>query len=532
VISDKASSEALFMTLMQSNSPKSNRRNTMHLTEKVVSFVVETKYSDIPEAALQQAKAGIGDWLFVALAGSKQKNKPLENLQKSLLDKGGHPRCSIIGSPKKTIENHAAVINGCIGHLMDFDETCPKVRSHLFTAIFPAILAAAEHRGVSGQDLLGSFVIGHEVSMRVGEAITPKWYGAGWHGTSIFGIFGAAMGCAKLMRITPEEVRYALGLAATMASGLTVNFGTMAKPFHAGMAAERGLTAAQLAGCGFTSNSNALEGPLGFYHAFNCLQGYQEDVFDSIGNPWGLETPGNSSIKLYPCCHGLATNIECGIRIHKKYNLEIKDIESIEIHSQPKSLTSMLAKTYEDTGEKLQWGYKGPPRQMKTVLPSTGAQGKFSKEYAFSRALKDGAVCMEHLTDEAVNDPEIKPWMAKIKLFHNSELETYSNQYPEHTAPHAERMIVKLKNGQIIQEEEIFILGMTKRPLSFKDVEPKYYNCGAVAGLSTVKIADIISLVNNLDQLENTLSLVKMLDGDQDHPLINNNETSPGKSVR
>lgn len=483
----------------------------MHFTEKIAEFVSEAEFRNIPETALNQAKAGILDWFFVAMAGQAQAGMAVRNFTEMMLSKGGASDSTIIGLPGKVTENQAALINGCIGHIMDYDETCPKVRSHLFASIFPALLSAAEFREASGKDLLTGFIVGHEVAMRIGEAITPAWIKAGWHGTSLFGIFGAAAGCATLLGLDSHKVRMAIGIAASMASGVAVNFGSMTKPLHAGMAAERGLLAAQLAQSGFTANPNALESALGFYHAYNWGAPADADIFNSLGKPWGLETPGISGIKLYPCCHGLATNIECGIRIHHQHQLKLEDIESVEMHSQPKTLCAMLSREYEDNGQGLQWGYQGPPRQMKSVLPATGAQAKFSKEYAFSRSVKDGAVRMEHLTDEAVNEPEIRKWMEKIKIYHNSELESYSNQYPEETAPHAERMIVNLKNGNTIQEEEIFILGMTKRPLSFKDVEFKYHDCGSVAGLTTEKIEQIISLLNNLEQIDNVGAMMEQI---------------------
>lgn len=480
----------------------------MQLTEKVADFVVKTEYADIPDTALEQAKMGIMDWVFVSLAGAKQGAVQVKNFTRLMLSKNGVNESTLVGSLQKTTENQAALINGVIGHMMDYDETCPKVRSHLFAAIFPGLLASAELRGKSGREMLTGFIIGHEVAMRVGEAITPAWIKAGWHGTSLFGIFGAATGCGKLMGLEQEKIKTALGLVSSMAGGVAINFGSQAKPLHAGMAAERGLFAAQLAQSGFTANQGALEGALGFYHAYNWGQPADESVFDRMGSPWGLEIPGMSSIKLNPCCHGLATNIECGTRIHNRDNLKLEDIESIEMHSQPKTLCAMLSREYEDTGEGLEWGYQGPPRQMKTILPTTGAQAKFSKEYAFSRAIIDGGVGMADLTDEAVNDPEIRKWMKKIKLFHNSELECLSNEFPEETAPHAERMIVRLKDGTKIVEEEIFIRGMTKRPLFFDDVAFKYRDCGAVAGLSVDKIDGIISLVQSLEQLEDISELI------------------------
>jgi 2-methylcitrate dehydratase PrpD len=483
----------------------------MALTHRLAEFAHRTVSSGIPETAVKHAKEGIRDWIFVTLAGRRIEEQSVKKIEKLFLTKGGNGESSILGSDKMLTENQAAMLNGFTGHILDYDETCPKVRSHLFAAIFPALLAVSEHQGNSGSELLTGFIIGHELSMRIGEAMTPEWIGEGWHGTSLFGIFGSAAGCAKLMNLDSRETCAALGIAASMASGLAVNFGSLTKPFHAGMASERGLTAAQMAASGITAKDNVLEGELGFYHACNWGRNIHVEAFDSIGDPWGLEIPGFSAIKLYPCCHGLATNIECGRRIHNKYKPQLEDIVEIEIHSMPKTLCAMLSKTYNDNGEPIQWGYEGPPRRMKTILPSTGTQGKFSKEYAFSRALMEGDVRLEHFTDSAVNDPQVRKWMDKIKVYHNSELERVSNQYPEETAPHAERMIVKLKDGRSLMEEEIFILGMTKRPLSSEDVIPKYYDCGHAAGLSDEKVDQILFVTGHMEKLEDISELTDIL---------------------
>ena len=475
----------------------------MQASKKISAFVAATTDADIPDAALQQAKTGITDWLFVALAGQAQSGAPLHRLCRQLLGQSARPQSTLLGQLAKVGENHAALINGYLGHVLDYDETCPKVRSHLFASIFPALLAVAESGGLSGRELLSAFVIGHEVALRVGEVMTPGWIQAGWHGTSLFGIFGAAAGCAKLMGLGQERIR-----------GLAVNFGTQTKPLHAGMAAERGLFAAQLAQQGFTANPDALEGSLGFYHAYHWGRTVEGTAFDSMGLPWGLETPGMSAIKLYPCCHGLTTNIECGIRIHDRDAPGLEDIDAIEIHSQPKTLCAMLSKDYAD-GEPLQWGYQGPPRRMASGFPESGTQAKFSKEYAFARALKDGQVRMHHMTDEAVHDPDIRPWMEKIQVFHDGNLEARCNEYPEEMGPHGERMVVHLKNGGVIEEEELFILGMARRPLSLEDVRFKLRDCGGSAGLAPESADKLMSMAADLERLDDLTPLLALVSGSE-----------------
>ena len=104
----------------------------MQASERISVFVAATEYSNVPDTALRQAKASITDWLFVALAGQAQAGRPLQDLCEQLLGQVARPKSSLIGRPAKASENHAALINGYVGHVLDYDETCPKVRSHLF----------------------------------------------------------------------------------------------------------------------------------------------------------------------------------------------------------------------------------------------------------------------------------------------------------------------------------------------------------------------------------------------------------------
>ena len=95
----------------------------MHLTEKIADFVAKTEYADIPEAALEQAKMGIMDWVFVSLAGAKVTTESVQSFTSLMTGKGGIGESTIVGSGQKTTENQAALVNGCIGHMMDYDET-------------------------------------------------------------------------------------------------------------------------------------------------------------------------------------------------------------------------------------------------------------------------------------------------------------------------------------------------------------------------------------------------------------------------
>ena len=308
-------------------------------------------------------------------------------------------------------------------------------------------------------------------------------------------------------------MRNAIGLAASMASGISNNFGTITKPLHAGLAAQNVILAALMAKSGINASKDALEGPLGFFHAFGWAEKGDLDYIAQLGNPWVLEKPGVLNPKLYPCCHGVATNIELGILIRRKYQFSVGDVEEIKIHTQPKALSAMMSKRYLETGELLKWGYDGPPQQIVPAIPRNGKEAKFSKEYALARAIEHGKVEIKHFSDEAVNDPLIINWMQKIKVFHNSKLEKLSCEFPEEEWPYGERVEVRLKDGRVLEEEQIFVQGAAKRPFFMEDVIQKYHNCAIEAGLSEEKRQKILLMVKDLDQLTSISDLVGQYEG-------------------
>jgi 2-methylcitrate dehydratase PrpD len=161
----------------------------------------------------------------------------------------------------------AALINGAAGHALDFDDTHTVMGGHPTAPLLPAVLALAEELGTSGADVLTAYVVGQEVQGRIGAVLGPEHYGKGWHQTSTVGVLGAAAACSWLLGLDAPSFGNALGIAASSASGLKANFGTMTKPLHAGQAAERGLLAAKLAARGFTANSDAIGAKQGFAEA-------------------------------------------------------------------------------------------------------------------------------------------------------------------------------------------------------------------------------------------------------------------------
>src|SRR6266481_718574 len=232
---------------------------TPGLTNYVGNFVIRTKYEDIPSNVIELGKKSILDGLGLALAGSRAESGPIS---RKFVEQSGAciGKSTIIGTPQKTSARFAALLNGISIHADDFDDTqlaAAKDRvygllMHPTVPVLPAIFALAEQRRVTGKDWMLAYHLGAEVECKIAEAISPRHYQDGFHTTGTCGPFGSAAASARLLQFDLTKTLRTFGLAASQASGLRENFGTMTKPFQAGHAAEIGLASAELVALGWT----------------------------------------------------------------------------------------------------------------------------------------------------------------------------------------------------------------------------------------------------------------------------------------
>jgi 2-methylcitrate dehydratase PrpD len=271
----------------------------MGATEKVAQFIVNARFEQIPSAAISVAKGAIVDGLGVAIAGSQTDTGRI--VARWAKEMGGVPAAGVIGGGFKTAPAIAARTNGTIAHALDYDDVT-KNTGHPTPPLLPALLALGEAQRASGYELLEAYVVGFELESKLGNCMSRKHYAHGWHSTSIFGTMGAAATAAKLLKLDVRQTQMALGIAASEAAGLRQNFGTMTKPYHAGLAASNGVIAGTLAGQGFTSAPDILEGEFGFLRVFGMPGEYDErKISDTLCNPWNLVANG-IGLKPYPCC--------------------------------------------------------------------------------------------------------------------------------------------------------------------------------------------------------------------------------------
>lgn len=248
------------------------------------------------------AKRNILDTIGVTLAGLREP--VAEILKRFLKAMDGPEHCTVIGLGMKASTVEAAMANGIIGHYLDYDDlVIPAAGAggpHISVGILPAALAVAEKENKTGRDLIEAYALGCEITYRAGKAVDPSHYNAGWHTTGTENILGAAIAASKLFSCSAAETAYALGIAASEASGLRENFGTMTKPFHAGQAASKGIRAALLAKFGFTSSKKIFEGRAGYCKVFS-KDPKEDEITKDLGRFTCLPQIRQ---KLYPCCAG------------------------------------------------------------------------------------------------------------------------------------------------------------------------------------------------------------------------------------
>ena len=273
---------------------------SLGITEKIAQFVVGTGFENIPGEGVDLSKRAIVDTVACMLAGVPEPVS--QTVIRLVRMEGCNPVSGVIGSGVKTSPLNAALANGVLGHALDFDDDNDSLRGHPSVVILPAIFALAEERKKSGKDVVAAYAVGFEVEAKVGRGVNIEHYERGWHSTSTLGTFGAAAASAKLLDLDVSRTRMALGISASLTSGIRVNFGTMTKSLHVGQAAHNGLLAAKLAQEGFTAHPSVLEAEQGFCDLFcgreNCNW---ERITENIGNPFDLISPGIIP-KLYPSC--------------------------------------------------------------------------------------------------------------------------------------------------------------------------------------------------------------------------------------
>lgn len=416
----------------------------MSLTQGLGHFVARPGFDEVPQDLLPLIRNGIIDTLACLLAGR------YEDVTRIALQvatrRASAPEASLLLGSERLSAQDAAFVNAVAAHALDYDDMA--LNGHPSVVLVPALLGVGETLGATDAALLRSYLVGYEVWAELDRREPDSMHNKGWHPTSVIGTVAAAAAVAHLEALGPAQAAHALGIAASMASGLMGNFGSMTKPLHAGWAASHGIESVRLAQAGATASADVLECPTGFLAAFSPAGRADRG---SWRLPAELRIRQNGlSIKKYPVCYAGHRIIDAIVDLRRQHGFRAADIDGITA-------------TLSDVNARI----------LHNHAPRTALQAKFSLEFACAMAACEGAVGLAEVTDAQVSRADVQTLMGRVK----SRVVPPGCPVEPSFALH-DQVTIQMKDGTVLDSGPVrFARGHALHPLSDADIRAKFMGC-------------------------------------------------------
>jgi 2-methylcitrate dehydratase PrpD len=348
------------------------------VSETLADHFVNLSFDRIPSTLVDDAKRLVLDYLGVALAGSQTDSGQVS--RRFAVETGGHAEATLIGGGPRVPAVHAAFANAISSHSVELDDVDVLALFHFSPPVVSAALAMAERERSSGAEFIAAVAAGCEMMARASAATNPSLRDRGFHTTPACGVFGATIAAARLLKLDRDATVSALGLAGAQSSGLMEMYGpSMQKRFNPGPSARNGVTAALMAGLGFTGAATIFDGERSFCRAFS-------DRFDpgELTKGLGRDFPVQMEFKPYSCARPIHNAIDCALNIRKELAEPLSAVSAITVQRHPA------------------WAH-----YHQNAAPTTYHEAQVSLPYSVAVALLDGAALLPQYQDDRLRDPGI-----------------------------------------------------------------------------------------------------------------------------
>ena len=456
-------------------------KSTASPTQIIADFIVNTTYEAIPDKAIQIARMSLIDGIGTCLAGSASDAGRI--ITDYVREGNSRPEATVIAKGFKTSAAEAALANGTMMHALDYDDCAENFLGHPTTVILPAVLALGESVGISGKEALLAYILGYEVGNKIGFGMGPTHFDAGWHATATIGALAAVTASVKVLKLDVQQTRMAIGIAASLASGLRQNVGTMTKPLHAGNSARSGVFAARLAQKGFTADAGILEAPIGYARVFGGTAAASlEKMTRHLGDPFEMVS-GPPIIKLYPSCRATAGPLDAMLNIVSQHDIEAADVAEVECRTSSHTPTVLIHPS-----------------------PKTALEGKFSLQYCMAVAIVDKGAGLSQFTDDRVQDARVQELMVKVRYTHPPEM----GSSPADSLRGRVEIVVRLKDGSEFSSRVEAAKGDTENPLTESEIESKFLDCARLV-FSPPEARRCLEKISTLEKVKDISALMKLL---------------------
>ena len=437
-------------------------------TRELAAFIARSRLEEIPETVQDEAARAIVNWLGCAVAGAMEP--AVDTALDALFNASGPQQATLIGRGDRTDILGAAFMTGIGASALDFDDSHPPTLVQPSVPVAAALLPLAEYRTATGAEVLHAFIIGVEVACRAGLALGRAHAERGWHSASTCGVLGAAAACAKLLKLDQERMQWALGVAATQASGTAELMDTQAKSLNLGFAARNGLLAALLAERRFTSAERALEGRHGYLKVLGT-DAHADALVATLGSRWELT---RIAYKPYACSVVLHPVIDACLSLRREHRLRPSGIAAVELRVHPLALQAAIARD-----------------------PADGGESRSSIHHCAAIALADGAAGVPQFQHARVHHPRVSQLRARIEALADTDL-----------GPFEARAAVTLRDGRRVEQHVRCALGSPERPMTDAALSDKFRTLAAEL-LATDQAERLLALAWNMRALVDVGALMR-----------------------
>lgn len=436
--------------------------------------VVQTRFEDLSTEVIGAAKKLILDGLATALAGSGLSScKKSVNMTKGW---GGREESSILVYGGKVPAFEAAFVNSMMVHALDFDDTHDVSLVHSNSFALPTAMAVSEAQtpfvNISGKTFLVAYILGVDMANRMSLAGEDR---IGWTASSAYGGFASAAIAGKILGLSEEETRNALGIVLSHTAGSTQTFleATSTKRMQPGFLARAGIFSAYLARNGVTGVKDVLEGTYGFYPLYKNSKYDRNVLIDELGKRFEIV---NVSLKNYPSCRATSGAIDAAIDIRNKEKIIPNHIKEITVYVS-EMVNHLVGKPFE-------------------IRDNPQVDAMFSIPYTVACGIERGGMFLTELEEDVIRDKKILDIAEKVKVVTDPDIDEKA------LAP--VRMEIKLDGGKVYSAEVEHFKGHPKNPLSGDECETKFRKCATYAGrrIPDDNLTRVIELIDKIEEVE------------------------------
>jgi 2-methylcitrate dehydratase PrpD len=415
------------------------------LAQQLAEWSSGLQAAEAPSPVREAAVRAFIDTIGVLLAGATDDIAPV--MRTWVADRPRDAGATVPPYGLATDPETAALALGVLAHALDFDDIHPAMLGHPSGVVVPVILSLGTLARVDGHRAIAAYVAGAELAAHLGRASAAAQYSRGWHTTSTIGAVAAAATAARLLDLDAAKTAHALGMAASAAAGLRANFGSHAKPLHAGQAASHGVCAALWARAGLQAAPDALDGPRGYLESFAGDRSLGSNAAANLGTRWELAEPG-LQVKLYACCGGAHRSIDALTDMVREERLT------------PDNVTEVLALVDPIV-----------PTLLVHPDPRSVAEARFSLQYCLAAILADGRLSLQHFTLPSLDRADLREIGRRIRMEIHPELASHKGGLA------FGEVHVRTRDGARFSRRIDHPKGSGQRPLTQAELEQKFFDC-------------------------------------------------------